>query len=138
MGGNSGGEAMSPPDLLHIDVHADHGRRAVLVLRGELDHVSAGGVRRAVERLASDGRDEIVLDLSALSFMDAGGLKLLYGLRNRAAGAACSIVDGSPAAARLLELLPEPCPLPRGDVRPAAAADSPRPAPPSGRPRAAD
>ena len=113
---------MTPPELLHIDVHTDHPLRAVLVLRGELDHVSAGEVRRAVETLASDGREEIVLDLSALSFMDAGGLKLLYALRDRAAGAACSIVDGSAAAARLLELLPEPCPLPRGDVRPAAPA----------------
>jgi anti-anti-sigma factor len=122
MGGVSGGEAMTPPELLHIDVHTDRPRHAVLVLRGELDHVSAGEVRRAVETLASDGREEIVLDLSALSFMDAGGVKLLYGLRDRAAGAACSIVDGSPVAARLLELLPEPCPLPRGDVRPAASA----------------
>ena len=122
MGGQSGNGA-SPHEPLQIDVHPDPPRRAVLVLRGDLDHVSAARVRRTVERLASDGRDEIVLDLSALDFMDAGGLKLLYGLRDGAAGAACSIVDGSPAAARLLELVPGPRPLPRGDVRPTASQE---------------
>jgi len=113
MGGDLGREA---PALLHIDVHADPPQRAVLVLRGELDHVSADGVRRTVEAMAADGRDEIVLDLRAVSFMDAGGLKLLYGLRDRAAGARCSMVDGSDAAAHLLALIPGPSPLPRADA----------------------
>jgi anti-anti-sigma factor len=114
--------AATPPELLHIDVHADRPRHAVVSLRGELDHVSAPRVRRTVEALASDGRDEIVLDLSTLSFMDAGGLKLLYGLRDEAVGARCSIVDGSDAVARLLQLIPGPCPLPRADADPAAPA----------------
>ena len=123
MGGHPREEARPTHELLQMDVRGDDPRRAVLVLRGELDHVSAGSVRRAVERLASDGREEIVLDLSALDFMDAGGLKLLYGLRDRAAGAACSIVDGSLAAARLLELIPGPRPLPRGHAHPTAAPE---------------
>ncbi len=120
MGASPGPDAPPPSELLHIDVHADRPRRAVLVLRGELDHVTAADVRRAVEAAAADGRDEIVLDLSALSFMDAGGLKLLYGLRDGAAGARCSMVDGSDAAARLLQLIPGPSPLPLADdARPA-------------------
>jgi len=113
MGRDPGRQA---PALLHIDVRADRPRRAVLVLRGELDHVSAGDVRRTVEAVASAGSDEIVLDLRAVSFMDAGGLKLLYGLRDRAAGASCSMVDGGEAAARLLGLVPGPSPLPAADV----------------------
>jgi anti-anti-sigma factor len=119
MGGQPDREATPPHELLQIDVHADSRRRAVVSLRGELDHVSAPRVRRIVEALASDGRDDIVLDLSALSFMDAGGLKLLYGLRDDAVGARCSMVDGSEAAARLLQLIPGPWPLPRAGVDPA-------------------
>ncbi len=128
MGGDLGREAAPLPtdplhsdDLLHIDVRADHPRRAVLVLRGELDHVTADDVLRTVEQMAAAGHDEVVLDLSVLSFMDAGGLKLLYGLRDGAAGATCAVVDGSEAAAHLLELIPDPCPLPPADIRPAAA-----------------
>jgi anti-anti-sigma factor len=112
--------ARTPPELLHIDVHADRPRRAVVSLRGELDHVSAPRVRRTVAALAADGCDEIVLDLSRLSFMDAGGLKLLYALRDDAVGARCSMVDGSDAVARLLQLIPRPWPLPR-----AAAEEAP-------------
>ncbi len=112
----------SPHELLQIDVHSDSPRRAVVSLRGELDHVSAPRVRRTVAALAADGCDEIVLDLSRLSFMDAGGLKLLYALRDDAVGARCSMVDGSDAVARLLQLIPRPWPLPR------AAAEEARPA----------
>jgi anti-anti-sigma factor len=116
-------DASSSSELLHIDVHADDPPRAVLVLRGELDHTSAADVRRAVEAAARDGHDDIVLDLSALSFMDAGGLKLLFGLRDRAAGARCSMADGSPAVSRLLELVPGQGPLPRADARPTSMAE---------------
>lgn len=94
-----------------------------MVLRGDLDHVSASRVRRTVEAVAAAGTDEVVLDLSALSFMDAGGLKLLYGLRDGAAGAPCSIVDGSEAVAHLLALLPGPCPLPVARAPRAAPAE---------------
>ena len=121
MGGQPDREATPPHELLQIDVHADSRRRAVVSLRGELDHVSAPRVRRIVEALASDGRDDIVLDLSALSFMDAGGLNLLFALRDLDADGIVSMVDGSGEAARVLRMLPGSPPLPNAVVPPSAS-----------------
>jgi len=90
---------MSPSEYLHIHVRRELPRRAILVLRGELDHASAGDVRATVGRVAAEGVHEVVLDLSGLSFMDAGGLHLLHGLRDGRAGAHCTMVDGSEAEA---------------------------------------
>jgi anti-anti-sigma factor len=90
-----------PFEILRTDVHGD-AHRVVLELRGELDHWTDDDVRVAVDRAVSDGCHEVVLDLSALSFMDSAGLALLHDLRDRSSGATCTMVDGSRAAARLL------------------------------------
>jgi hypothetical protein len=47
--------------------------------------------------------------------MDAGGLRLLAGLRDDVAGARCTMVDGSAAAARLLRRIRGPRFLPEAD-----------------------
>ncbi len=111
---------MSQAEQLSIEVRQD-GRRLVLVLHGELDHVTAPAARMSVEMALADGWDEVVVDLSALSFMDAGGLHLLFGLRDIHAGGVISMVDGSAEAARVLRMLPGPPPLPQADVPPSAS-----------------
>ena len=112
---------MSPPEQLTVELRPDR-HRLMLVLRGELDHATADEVRRAVDGALSDGWAEVTVDLRALSFMDAGGLNLLFGLRDHGPDGAVTMVDGVGEAARVLGLLPGEPPLPKADVRPTAAA----------------
>jgi len=109
---------VSSSDLLSIEVRPGR-RRLVLVLRGELDHFTAEAARASVEMALADGWEQVVIDLSALSFMDAGGVNLLFALRNRAAEGVISMVEGGGEAARMLRLIPGPPPLPQAHVRPA-------------------
>jgi anti-sigma B factor antagonist len=56
----------------------------VLPLRGEIDIAVAGSLRSAWYALAAQERlEEIVVDLQDVTFMDASGLGLLVGTRNR-------------------------------------------------------
>jgi anti-anti-sigma factor len=49
-----------------------HGRSAEITLSGELDLADRGRLRRAVaEALAVDPTDQLVVDLSAVTFMDS-------------------------------------------------------------------
>jgi anti-sigma B factor antagonist len=81
--------------------------RVVVELRGDLDIAGAGAVREVLDDLHAAGWDTIVMDLRGLRFIDSTGLSLLLEA-DRAArrrGAVLAIVDGSPAVARLLELV---------------------------------
>jgi anti-sigma B factor antagonist len=60
------------------------GRPLVLALRGEIDIAVATSLRPGWYALAEQERlDEIVVDLREVTFMDAAGLGLLVGMRNR-------------------------------------------------------
>jgi anti-sigma B factor antagonist len=60
------------------------GRPLVLPLRGEIDIAVATSLRPGWYRLAEqEPLDEIVVDLQDVTFMDASGLGLLVGTRNR-------------------------------------------------------
>lgn len=50
--------------------------RAVVAPSGELDMSTVGAVELELRALRSEGFDEIVLDLSGLTFMDSTGLHL--------------------------------------------------------------
>ena len=52
-------------------------RVVVLRLDGRLDLVTAPGLRTAVEAEVAAGRPDVVLDLSAVAFMDSSGLGVL-------------------------------------------------------------
>jgi anti-sigma B factor antagonist len=59
-------------------------RPLVLPLRGEIDIAVATSLRPGWYALATQERlEEIVVDLRDVTFMDASGLGLLVGLRNR-------------------------------------------------------
>jgi len=55
----------------------------VLCVRGQLDALSAAELRPALDRLVSDCRREIVVDLSELKLIDSSGVGALVGLYKR-------------------------------------------------------
>ncbi len=58
--------------------------RACLALRGELDLSTAEKVERELRRIEKAGTKLVVLDLSALTFLDSTGLRLIVGADQRA------------------------------------------------------
>ena len=62
-----------------FDAEYSGGLLAVRV-RGEIDHHSALGMRQGIDKLISEKRPEkLILDLSAVDFMDSSGLGLILG-----------------------------------------------------------
>jgi anti-sigma B factor antagonist len=71
----------------HLDLRTDvRGRRGVLRAAGTLD-MSTAGELRTVARGLWDDLDELVLDLSALEFVDSSGLSALLEVRHATAAA---------------------------------------------------
>jgi anti-sigma B factor antagonist len=64
----------NPPDLT-VDVAGDHGPR-VLRMRGELDIAVAPGLLPRVPDLVA-GAPGVVLDLTAVTFLDSAGVRLV-------------------------------------------------------------
>lgn len=54
-----------------------------LVARGQIDLYSAPQFKEALHAAVDDGMSEVVVDLSAVSFMDSTGLGVLVGLDKR-------------------------------------------------------
>jgi anti-anti-sigma factor len=81
--------------------------RVVVEVRGELDMASVDALREALDELRGAGWNSVVLDLRELTFIDSSGLALLLHAERlaRRTEAAFAIVDGSPALARLLEIV---------------------------------
>ncbi|WP_395657211.1 STAS domain-containing protein [Nocardioides sp.] len=75
--------------------HDDH---ADLAVSGELDAFTAGQVRRQVDDAVFDGFEDFVVDVSDVTFVDAGGLSVFVRLRNAMAvrGGAMTITVASP------------------------------------------
>jgi anti-sigma B factor antagonist len=90
---------------LTIDTVSDRAR-GVIALAGEVDLSTAPQARTAVARLRSSGCRDIVVDLRAVSFLDATGLHLLLDEQEACMrdGVAFAIVDGVRPVGRLLAL----------------------------------
>jgi len=58
--------------------------RAYVALTGELDLSTADKVERELQRIEETGTKLLVLDLSALTFLDSTGLRLIVGADQRA------------------------------------------------------
>ncbi len=69
-------------DLLDIAVN-QHGNQTIVTLRGELDLATQGTFRAQVIDLIVSGANHLVIDLSALDFLDSTGLGALIGIRRR-------------------------------------------------------
>jgi len=72
------------------------GGRAHLVLTGELDLDSAPSLLTAVVAELGSGADDIVVDLTHLSFIDSSGLGTLVGCWRRAQNAGAELVVANP------------------------------------------
>jgi anti-sigma B factor antagonist len=72
--------------------------RIRVVPRGELDLATAPQLERDVQAVR-DGAEDVVLDLSQLTFIDSSGLRALIALdeRAKAEGWRLSLVDPAPA-----------------------------------------
>jgi anti-sigma B factor antagonist len=84
-------------------------RVAVLRVSGDLDSKSYPALESKAGELIAGGRDRIVLDLSALSFMGSAGLRAMHGIATRLKGAGgggqLMLVNPSEAAARVMKTL---------------------------------
>jgi anti-sigma B factor antagonist len=75
-------------------------------LNGELDLATAEPVERELERVEATDARAIVLDLSALTFMDSTGIRLLVraDARSRADSRRLTLLRGPGAVQRAIEL----------------------------------
>jgi anti-anti-sigma factor len=99
---------LSMSDVVHFELWTWPDRaRVIVALRGELDIETVGQLRAALEELSATGWEHVVVDLRELTFIDSMGLSLLLEADRsaRRTGRSFAIVDGSPAVARLLEVV---------------------------------
>ncbi|MGK2878934.1 MAG: STAS domain-containing protein [Solirubrobacterales bacterium] len=88
-----------------VEVSSADGARRV-ALSGELDIATVDQLSAALERLSIAGAERLIIDLSAVTFMDSSGLRVLI-LANRDAasgGYEFVVVTGDSPAKRVLEL----------------------------------
>ena len=69
-------------NILDVREDRDHGAQA-LELSGELDAASAPALRERLAEVATRGRGPLVIDLSALAFIDSTGLSVLLNAKRR-------------------------------------------------------
>lgn len=79
----------------------------VVQVRGEIDHHSAVAVRTELdEKITAERPSRVILELSAVDFMDSSGLGLImgrYALVKRYGGT-LAVLDPSPAVVKILKL----------------------------------
>ncbi len=84
---------MSGRDYFHLDVEGDR-----IVMQGELDALSCRFLREAFEQHP----DAVLLDLSALTYIDSQGIEALVSARRQ--NNRLRIVEASAIVRRLLEI----------------------------------
>ena len=90
----------------NVKITRDGGTMTAYVT-GEIDHHNAKGARRRIDReLEATTPDELVLDLSGVSFMDSSGLGLILGryTKARELGIEFSISHPTDATMKILSL----------------------------------
>lgn len=93
--------SQTPASRLEIE---ETDRSDTMVLRGELDSHTAGSLDEALDR--ADEKSDLVLDLSAVDFVDSSGLRVLVAHHQRYcdAGTRLELAGPSDAVRRLLEM----------------------------------
>ncbi|MFF7441650.1 STAS domain-containing protein [Streptomyces sp. NPDC008122] len=91
---------------LDVDVEIRDGRTAVLTVAGELDMETADRLQELLAEQFGQGRCRLVLDLSALDFMDSSGLNVLIKAVNKAreSDGDLYLAAPTPAVRRILEI----------------------------------
>jgi anti-sigma B factor antagonist len=85
--------------------HEERDGRRTLAVSGEIDMATAPSLRREIETLIAQAHSPAVLDLSAVTFIDASGLSELVAAKRKVAHTDVEIVLADPSAAcrRILE-----------------------------------
>ena len=97
------GDAIAPgPDPVGVTVDGMAGAGRVAVT-GEIDILTAPRLEAVLEA-AVDAYDDVLVDLSGVTFMDAQGITVLLAA-HRAARGTLRVVDASPQAARVLRII---------------------------------
>ena len=76
-------------------------------LRGEIDHHSAVAVRTAIDDMIRSKRPkELIIDMSAVDFMDSSGLGLIMGRYNtmKELGGSVTVADPTVATEKIMKL----------------------------------
>lgn len=91
-----------------------------LLVAGELDRAGTGRVQRALEEAVAAPTDHIVVDLSAVTFLDLAAIRTLLSAhaRTREQGLDLSVVRPSGTASRIFTLTPVGEVLPVSDRDP--------------------
>ncbi len=79
----------------------------VIHIGGEIDHHSAVNVRTAIDdKIIAERPERVLLELSAVDFMDSSGLGLIMGrfALLKKFGGTLSILDPSPAVMKMIKL----------------------------------
>lgn len=99
------GHLMPASPRLAITIH-HCGRRSVLRLDGELDASTEDRLRTAIGSALDHSPERLVVDLSALGFMDCSGLSVLVWAHQRCAGQGRQllITGAQPVVQRLIHL----------------------------------
>jgi anti-anti-sigma factor len=94
------------PTALHLDAQVSYRLGVPLIyLKGELDHDSASYLRALIAEETSNEPPALVLDLSELSYMDSGGLSLMFDIaRTVEQPRWVGLVGANTGVARLLEV----------------------------------
>jgi anti-sigma B factor antagonist len=87
-------------DLVHLNGNA------VIVLVGDLDMATVVDLERVLEPLVEAGPAELILDFSALTFIDSSGLAVLVTAHNRltSEGRRLTVRSPRPNATRVLQI----------------------------------
>jgi len=75
---------------LIINHMIDEEDNATLILSGDLDVQTAPQLKRFIESLINDGRENLNLDLSQLSYLDSSGYGVLVDAKRRTDDTQCS------------------------------------------------
>ncbi len=88
-------------------VVARHADSTVVTIVGEFDILTVRQVARDVDKLVADAPASIVIDMSALEFIDSSGIALLLRIHNavvKEAGGELRVVNPSETARRTFDL----------------------------------
>jgi anti-anti-sigma factor len=99
----TGGVGASRPFDMRVD---RRGKTAILRLSGEFDIAVTNQVDACIKELARNSPDELVIDLSGVSFIDSTGLRALIRARARApeTGWSVKLVRGPERVHKVFEL----------------------------------
>ncbi|HVR06109.1 MAG TPA: STAS domain-containing protein [Solirubrobacteraceae bacterium] len=71
------GQEAPKPGALDLDSSRGEGGLVTLTLRGELDLAGVPGLEERLAEIEQEGVERIAIDISALSFIDSSGLRVL-------------------------------------------------------------